>query len=187
MNLRDTRSYSGHTRSKLPTKFLKFQLFRRIFGRFYPLWTCIFWVYVSWSCFMPKWQKYFSFWILQKSKNWFDILNFWFSHIHDYLDPWLFGSQEYPVSWLEFHRNYYCRMTSRKIQLLVNRRDMKKYDWKKKLKSFRFWRLILLLHWNVWALDTHPFPALALISISRILPSIPHKLLKSAIRSHNRT
>ena len=118
MNLRDTRSYSGHTRSKLPTKFLKFQLFRRIFGRFYPLWTCIFWVYVSWSCFMPKWQKYFSFWILQKSKNWFDILNFWFSHIHDYLDPWLFGSQEYPVSWLEFHRNYYCRMTSRKIQLL---------------------------------------------------------------------
>ena len=35
---------------------------------------------------------------------------------------------------LEFHRNYYCRMTSRKIQLLVNRRDMKKYDWKKSRK-----------------------------------------------------
>ena len=80
-----------------------------------------------------------------------------------------------------------CRMTSRKIQLLVNLQDMKKYDWKKKVESFRFWRLILLLHWNVWALDTHPFPALALTSISRILPSIPHKLLKSAIRSHNRT
>ena len=53
---------------------------------FCPLCTCILQFYVSLNCYMPKCVSYFPFscGTLQKSKNWFDVLNFGFSHIHGY-------------------------------------------------------------------------------------------------------
>ena len=67
-------------------EILKISTFVGIFCMFCPLWTCILQFYVSLNCYMPKCVSYFPFscGTLQKSKNWFDVLNFGFSHIHGY-------------------------------------------------------------------------------------------------------
>ena len=67
-------------------EILKISTFVGIFCMFCPLCTCILQFYVSLNCYMPKCVSYFPFscGTLQKSKNWFDVLNFGFSHIHGY-------------------------------------------------------------------------------------------------------
>merc|ERR1712062_905128 len=67
-------------------EILKISTFVGIFCMFCPLWTCILQSYVSLNCYMPKCVSYFPFscGTLQKSKNWFYVLNFGFSHIHGY-------------------------------------------------------------------------------------------------------